>query len=83
MLDKVLETSKFVADNAKHVKINYDKANELIDELLKFDNVHYLTKVPYGVYDMSTRDIINFLLIYDSLFLLMVKVRFPVILSLS
>lgn len=67
MLDKVLETSKFVADNAKHVKINYDKANELIDELLKFDNVHYLTKVPYGVYDMSTRDIINFLLIYDSI----------------
>lgn len=67
MLDKVLETSKFVVDNAKHVKINYDKANELIDELLKFDNVHYLTKVPYGIYDMSTRDIINFLLIYDSI----------------
>lgn len=67
MLDKVLETSKFVVDNAKHVKINYDKANELIDELLKFDNVHYLTKVPYGVYDMNTRDIINFLLIYDSI----------------
>ena len=67
MLDKVLETSKFVVDKAKHVKINYHKANELIDELLKFDNVHYLTKVPYGVYDMSTRDIINFLLIYDSI----------------
>ncbi len=67
MLDKVLETSKFVVNNAKHVKINYDKANELIDELLKFDNVHYLTKVPYGVYDMNTRDIINFLLIYDSI----------------
>ncbi len=67
MLDKVLETSKFVVDNAKHVRINYDKANELIDELLKFDNVHYLTKVPYGVYDMNTRDIINFLLIYDSI----------------
>lgn len=67
MLNKVLETNKFVVDNAKHVKINYDKANELIDELLRFDNVHYLTKVPYAVYDMSTRDIINFLLIYDSI----------------
>ena len=67
MLNKVLKTSKFVVDNASHVKINYDKANELIDELLKFDNVHYLTKVPYAVYDMSTRDIINFLLIYDSI----------------
>lgn len=67
MLNKVLETNKFVVDNAKHVKINYDKVNELIDELLRFDNVHYLTKVPYAVYDMSTRDIINFLLIYDSI----------------
>lgn len=67
MLNKVLETNKFVVDNAKHVKINYDKANELIDELLRFNNVHYLTKVPYAIYDMSTRDIVNFLLIYDSI----------------
>lgn len=67
MLNKVLETSRFVVNNAKHVKINYDKATQLIHELLKFSNVHYLTKVPYGVYDMSTRDIVNFLLIYDSI----------------
>ena len=67
MLDKVLETCHFVVDNAEHVKINYDKANELIEEPLKFDNVHYLTKVPYGIYDMSTKDIVNFLLIYDAI----------------
>lgn len=67
MLDKVLETSKFVVENAEYVKINYNKATELIEELLKFNNVHYLTKVPYSVYDMSTKDIVNFLLIYDSI----------------
>lgn len=67
MLNKVLETSKFVVDNAKHVKINYEKANALIEELLNFDNVHYLTKVPYGVYDMDTKDIVNFCLIYDAI----------------
>ena len=67
MLDKVLETCKFVVDNAKYVNINYDKANELIEELLKFNNVHYLTKVHYPIYDMDTRDIVNFLLIYDSI----------------
>ncbi|MBQ2873219.1 MAG: hypothetical protein IJE89_04410 [Bacilli bacterium] len=67
MLNKVLETSRFVVSKAKHVMINYDKANKLIDELLRFDNVHYLTKVPYGVYDMSTKNIVNFLLIYDSI----------------
>ena len=67
MLEKVIPKCKFVVDNAKHVKINYEKTSELIDELLKFDNVHYLTKVPYAVYEMDTRDIINFLLIYDSI----------------
>lgn len=67
ILNKVLETSKYVVDNAVHVKINYDKANELINELLDFDNVHYLTKVSYSIYDMSTKDIVNFLLIYDSI----------------
>lgn len=67
MLDKVLESSKFVVENAKHVKINYGKAESLIEELLKFNNVHYLTKVPYDIYGMSTKDIVNFLLIYDAI----------------
>lgn len=67
MLDKVLETCQFVVDNTKHVRINYDKANELISELLDFDNVHYLIKVPYDIYGMSTKDIVNFLLIYDAI----------------
>lgn len=67
MLDKILESCEFVVNNAKHVKINYNKANELIEELLNFDNTHYLTKVPYAVYDMNTKDIVNFLLIYDSI----------------
>ena len=67
MLDKIIPTCRFVVDNVNHIKINYDKIKELIDELLVFDNVHYLTKVPYSVYDMSTKDIVNFLLIYDSI----------------
>lgn len=66
-LNEILETSKFVVNNAKHVKINYDKVDVLIDELLKFNNVHYLTKLPYAVYEMSTKDLVNFLLVYDSI----------------
>lgn len=67
MLDKILESCEFVVNNAEHVKINYNRANELIEELLNFDNTPYLTKVPYAVYDMSTKDIVNFLLLYDSI----------------
>ena len=40
--------------------------NKLIDELLKFDNVHYLTKVSYDIYDMNTKDLVNFLFIHGS-----------------
>lgn len=67
MLDKIIPTCKYVVENAKYVKINYEKTDELIDELLTFDNVHYLMKVPYPIYDMDTRDIVNFLLIYDAI----------------
>ena len=67
MLDKVLQTNKYVVEFAKHVKINYKKIDNLIEEVQEFDNVHYLTKVPYKVYDMSTQDIVNFLLIFDSI----------------
>lgn len=67
MLDKVLQTNKYVVESAKHVKINYKKIDNLIEEVQEFDNVHYLTKVPYKVYDMSTQDIVNFLLIFDSI----------------
>lgn len=67
ILNKVLETCSVVVNKSKHVKINYEKTNDLIDELLMFDNVHYLTKVPYKIYEMSTQDIINFLLIYDAI----------------
>lgn len=66
-LEEVLETCKYVVSSAKHVKINYEKVEDLIDELLKFNNVHYLTKVPYDIFDMDTKDIVNFLLIYDSI----------------
>lgn len=56
-----------MVDYVRHVKINYSKANDLIEELLKFEYIHYLVEVPYDIYHMSTKNVINFLLIYDSI----------------
>lgn len=67
MLDKVLDTSKYVVENSKHVSIDYSNITNLIDELYNFNNVHYLSKVKYPIYDMDIKDLINFLLIYDSI----------------
>lgn len=67
MLSKVLETSKYVVEHSKHVTIDYKNIDSLIEELKDFDNVHYLSKVSYPLYDMNIKDLINFLLIYDSI----------------
>lgn len=67
MLDKVLDTSKYVVKTSKHVSIDYSNITNLIDELYNFNNVHYLSKVKYPIYDMDIKNLINFLLIYDSI----------------
>lgn len=67
MLSKVLETSKYVVEHSKHITIDYKNIDSLIEELKEFDNVHYLSKVSYPLYDMNIKDFINFLLIYDSI----------------
>lgn len=66
-LNEILKTCEYVVENCENVKINYNKINLLIEDLFKFENTHYLTKVPYDIYGMNTSDIINFLLIYDSI----------------
>lgn len=67
MLEKVLETSKYVVDNAIYVRINFNKINLLTEELSSFNSSHFATKLPYDFQNMNTKEIINFLLIYDSI----------------
>ncbi len=66
LLNKVEKSTKYVSDNSKHVKINYDR----IDEIIKsgeFDNTSYwLDSNPFGLLDMGVRDVVNFLLIYHT-----------------
>lgn len=66
-LNKILPTCQFVSQNAKHVQINYSKIDTIKEQLLNFHQEHYLTKVPYPLFEMPTQDFINFLLIYNSL----------------
>lgn len=67
MLDKVLSTCNYVVKTSKHASIDYSNIPKLIEELYNFNNVHYLSKVKYPIYDMDIKDLINFLLIYDSI----------------
>ncbi|MBQ8659919.1 MAG: hypothetical protein IJ475_03695 [Bacilli bacterium] len=66
MLYKILNSAKFVVSNSKHVKVNYEKINEIIDNG-DFDNIGcWLNSNPFGLMEMNVKDIINFLLIYHT-----------------
>ena len=67
LLSKIKESTKFVSNNSKYVRINYEK----IDEILangEFNDIRYwLDTNPFGLLDMNYRDIINFLLLYHTI----------------
>lgn len=66
MLDKI-EAHKYVAQNAKHVKINYDKLNIFADNLNIQNNIHWLKDIPFGMNKLTTEQMVNFLLIYHAI----------------
>ncbi len=67
MLNKILETSKNVANSAKFVSINYEKADKLLLELKEFNNTHYLLNVLDDIANMDTRTIIDFLFVFHAI----------------
>ena len=63
-----LNTSyNYVVDNASSVKINYKEIDELIKKIDTSKITYWLDSNPYNILDMSTEDIINFLLIYHTI----------------
>ena len=67
LLSKIKESTKFVSNNSKYVRINCEK----IDEILangEFNDIRYwLDTNPFGLLDMNYREIINFLLLYHTI----------------
>ena len=67
LLNKIKESSKYVSDNSKYVKINYEKIDEII-EGGEFNAIRYwLDTNPFNILDMNYRDIVNFLLLYHTI----------------
>lgn len=65
MLKNVYETSKYVSDNSKNVKINY----QIIDEFIRDfkEPSFWLSSNPFHILELKYEDIINFLLIYHTI----------------
>ena len=67
LLNRIKDTTKYVGDNSKYVKINYSKTDEVISDGGFSDIRYWLDSNPFGLLDMNYRDIINFLLVYHTI----------------
>lgn len=66
-LKKVIETCKKVSNNSKHVKINYQRLDNIIAEIDKNQIRYWLDSNPFNILELDTRTIINFLLVYHTI----------------
>ena len=67
LIEKLNTSYKMVCENARHVKINFEKVDEMIEQLKNSSIAYWLDSNPYGLLDMNLEDIINFLLIYHTI----------------
>lgn len=66
ILELITKTSKEVIENAKHVKINYQKLDEFIEQN-KIEAKMWGTSNIYNFMDHDNETIINFLLVFQSI----------------
>lgn len=67
MLENILSSCKYVMDNAKYLKINYNNIDKFIKDINCSHLKHWLSNNPYGLLDLDVAKIVNFLLIYESI----------------
>lgn len=67
LIDKLNDSYKYVCDNSKCVKVNYERIDDLINNT-DFSKIEYwLDSNPFEIMNMNVKDIVNFLLIYHTI----------------
>lgn len=67
LLDNISNSTKKVVENACYVKINYDVLDKVIEDGRFNKTKYWLEDNNLGLLDLSSKDIINFLLIYHTI----------------
>ena len=67
MLEKVIDSCKYVMSNAKYVTINYDKLKEVITTIDSKELKHWLSNNPYNILDLGIENVVNFILLFESI----------------
>ncbi len=66
-LNNIVESCKMVNSLSKHVKINYEKINKMIEQISLSTDSYWMACNPYNILKMKFREVIKFLLIYHSI----------------
>lgn len=67
LVDKLSNSYRFVCDNSDNVRINYNKIDEMIEQIRNSKVSYWLDSNPYGLMDMNVESIVNFLFIYHAI----------------
>lgn len=67
MLNNIITSCEYVSSNSKHVSINLEKLNILIENINDIKMKNWLSSSPFGLLDLPVETIINFLLIYEAI----------------
>lgn len=67
MIEKIITSCEYVAANSKHVSINLDNLNQLVDSITDIKMEHWLASSPFGLLELPVETIVNFLLVYESI----------------
>lgn len=65
MLEKIIDSCKFVSENSKDVKINYEVVDDFLKEIK--EPSFWLANNPFGILEMNIEDIVNFLLVLHTI----------------
>ena len=67
MFNKIIESSKFVIENAKYVKINYDEIKKFAKNIQEVNIQNWLFNLPINLLDENIDTIIEFLLYFEAI----------------
>ena len=67
LINKLNYSYKYVVNNSKYVKINYEKVDEMIKKINESKVMYWLDTNPFGILDMDFEEIAKFLLIYHTI----------------
>lgn len=67
MLEKIKYSCEFVVENSKHISINEKEIIKLVNNIDNIKIGNWLNSLPFELLDLTEEQIINFLLIFESI----------------